>query len=126
MTVAFRQSAADRIAELENEVDWLQQQLGTRDEQRNEIAAALGLPPQMALLVSMLYAAPGRWILADWIDSALPLTFTERRVRKNMHVYVCKLRKALGRDGIETRGLGESYAVRVTLAGADRVREALG
>jgi hypothetical protein len=126
MTHAFRQSAADRIAELENEVDWLRQQLGTRDEQRRDIAAALDIPPQMAQIVAILYARAGHFVLADWIDDVLPLIFTERRVRKNLHVYVSKLRRVLGRDGIETRGAGAAYALRVTEVGAARIREALG
>lgn len=126
MTLAFRQSAADRIAELENEVDWLRDQLGLRDEPLSQIACGLKVSPQGARVLMMLYAAGGKWVAADWIDANLPLLNTTERIRKNMVVYVWQLRKAIGADAIETRGLGVSYALRVTTVGADRVREALG
>ncbi len=127
MTLAFRQSAADRIAELENEVDWLRHQLGIRDEQRNELAAGLGIPPQAARLLAVLNANPTCWMLRDWLDDQLPLCYsTEKRYGNNIQVYVSIIRKIVGRGVIETRGRGESYALRLTAAGAERVREALG
>lgn len=126
MTLAFRQSAADRIAELENEVDWLRDRLGVRDEQRLDIAHALGLFPQTAQILAILYAAPGKWIAADWIDSVLPLQFTDKRIRGNMTIHAHFLRRRLGVDAIETRGRGEAYALRLTVAGAGVVKAALG
>jgi hypothetical protein len=110
------------LAELEAENAWLREQLGTRDDQVSLIRTATGLEPQNALVLSMLYAARGRWILADWLDATLPLHYTERRIRKNLHVYVFRIRAALGgRWTIETRGKGADYAMRLTAVAADRL-----
>lgn len=115
--------AVDRLADLEVENAWLREQLGTRNDQVGAIRTATGLEQQNALVLSMLYAARDRWVLADWLDSALPLYYTDRRIRKNIHVYVHRIRKALGgKWAIETRGSGEAYAMRLTRIAADRLR----
>lgn len=114
-----------RIAELEVENAWLRSELGLRDERRPRLQQAFRITPHETTVLTMLYSGRGRWVLRDVVDSCLPETKPAGRKRQSVNVYVCRLRKHLGPNTIETTGRGETCALRLTTAGMIRVTLAL-
>ena len=85
---------------------------------------AFGLPPGPTWLLSRLVAADGRLFRRDALIDYLPATDDARdRDDRLIDVYMVRIRKAVGHDGIETaHGIGW----RLTPLGRLRVKRAIG
>lgn len=115
-----------RIEHLEAENAWLKEQLVA--EVVGEHFAKLrahGLSVQASRMILTLYGRRGRVMSRDALCDAIPPVDSahERDGESIVNAYVCKVRKLLGRDVIESvRGAG----YRITPAGTAKVRGILG
>lgn len=117
--------AAVAREDLEDLVVFYEDVLGVREDldRLSLLRKAFGLPPGPAWLLSRLVAADGRLFRRDALMDYLPANDeVHDRSDKVIDVYLCRIRKALGADGIETeRGIGW----RLTPLGRLRVKQAM-
>jgi DNA-binding response OmpR family regulator len=125
MTALARYHLLDRIAELEAEVDWLRSQLGIQETIAPALRRALHIQPRSAQVLAMIYAGAGKWVRRDTIEGALDIQPKQDKVHNAVTVHICNLRKAIGRDGIETDGSCRDAVARLSRAGMERVVAAL-
>lgn len=129
-------SHCPRCAELEEEIDALRRELGMlRDDERTAALhqairegakRAGGGTLQAARMVITLYNARGRMISRGAILDAVPPADAvggDERLPKIVDVWLCRARKALGHDAIETVW---GHGLRITAVGRERVAEILG
>lgn len=114
-----------RCADLEERVAWLERELGmVRDiERHHRFRRAARLIPSTAEVVLRLYDAAGGVVTNAQILEMLPSGRLEKDVLTNLtKVHMCRARRALGRDVVETQW-GVGY--RMTPQGRARVRAIL-
>lgn len=89
-------------AQLEEEVAFLRSELGQRYAATDVqiIADTFGLTPGVAHVLRQLYGANGHPVTPWQIAEGLP--GIEDRDPEISRVYICRIRKALGRDAVET------------------------
>lgn len=87
------------------------------------LATAFRLNPQAAKILACLYAANKRVLSRGQLDEALPPTMgRDVRSWKHIDVLICRVRKSVGADAVETiPGLG----FRITSAGVAACRAVL-
>lgn len=111
--------------ELEELIAYYEDVLGVREnvERVAQLRQAFRLPAGPAWLLSRLVAADGRLFRRDALIDHLPANDSSLdRNEKIIDVYMVRIRKALGADGVETVwGVGW----RLTPAGRQRVRAVL-
>lgn len=116
----------ERISRLEEEVAFLKSEL--RDELNanrvKTLCSSFGLARQMVEVLEILFDAYPRVVGSRRIEEMLPLVhdISERKSDKVVHVRIHQLRKAIGRDVIET-AWGHGY--RLTPKGRATVEQAL-
>jgi hypothetical protein len=117
-------SLQDRIDELEEEVRQLKAALGHNpdDARLLIIRRKFRLPPNPAAVILQLYDA-NYSLPAARLELARPINYGRDGFGRTVPVSVCKARKALGRDAIETMWGG---AYRLTAVGRAMVDQALG
>jgi len=115
---------ADRIADLEERVAWLESELRlTRDAGRiDALRVGLGVTPAEARMLLALAQARGV-IRIPTLAYIVSPRCEESAGDKVVCVHVCHIRARLG-PGLIRNAWGDGYAI--TPAGADLVREALG
>lgn len=117
---------AERIAELEEENAWLRSELGLIQgaDRLATVRRTFGLQPGDASLVLALYQAKGSVRNKLQLHEAIPAVWVDHDDRglKIIDVRICRLRKRLGHDAIETLW-GQGY--RLTAEGIAKVSEAL-
>jgi DNA-binding response OmpR family regulator len=105
---------AERIAELENEVLFLRSELALieSEDDRSRMARVLRLTGQESRVLAMLFQAKGRVLSAGQIDDRLRQCYARDREpgTKTVLVHVCRIRKAVGYDVIQTVN-GAGYCV---------------
>jgi DNA-binding response OmpR family regulator len=112
---------AERIAELQEEVAYLKAELGLVEDREkvDRLRAAYGLSPGSARLLLALYAAKGALRTTYQLLDAIPPVSGSDRDVSLVSVWVCHLRRAMGRDVVKNSfGLG----YRVTETGMEQVR----
>ena len=112
---------ADRIADLQERIAYLERELGLSLEQ-TRIARLIGygMTRSQAHVVLALHQAAGRTLSADQLDDTLPRG--ERDARNFIKVITNRARAIVGADAIETvRGVG----YRISGNGAARVERML-
>ena len=115
----------ERIAELEAEVAWLREELGRGPDEAETLSLRLGLTPQQARVLEVLYGSRGRCLSSEFITDALPRIWDTPRkpiLSKLIYVYICQIRKRIGPHFIETI---QSRGWRLTDAGLRLVAETL-
>jgi DNA-binding response OmpR family regulator len=122
MSAALR----ERIAELEAENAELRDEIGLREERIPALQAAFGLQVGEARTLSHIMAGKGRWVLRDHIEASLPTRDRERdRKTKIVHVYVSRLRNALGRESVLGSGMSGFGAYRLSDDATAKILEAI-
>ena len=101
-----------RCAELEERIAFLESELGlTKDATLlAEIRTRFGLTAGEATLLQVLYQSPAGRVARNWtlLEQLPPKEGGPDRGLKIVDVYICKLRKSIGKDAIETVW-GEGY-----------------
>jgi DNA-binding response OmpR family regulator len=115
---------AERIADLEYQVAYLRERLEGRFDASAQVCERLGLTPQLARLLLLLYHAGGRLVTHQWLEHELPngKPFSERETPDAMKVLVSLLRKRIGWDSIETKW---GYGYRLTAQGMELAERAV-
>lgn len=111
----------DRIEQLEEQVAYLKSELGVslRLTDQARIMERFSLSPKAAKILMALRTSNGRLLSHDFLVE----TFAPESERdKIIDVYICKIRKAIGRDSVKTCW-GEGFSL--TEAGKTRVDQAL-
>lgn len=115
-----------RCADLEEEVAFLKSELGIRDdaEELHDLKLSLGLRGTTeASVLRRMFDAGGRVVMKVQLQEAIPARDDVRdRLLKEVDIYVCRLRKRLGAQAIETV-YGKGY--RLSASGMDIVGNVL-
>lgn len=111
---------------LEEEIAYLRSELGLQTEltMKRGLSRSLGLSPGELSLALALYRAKGRVVTSSFLEEILPdpRGNAGERTLKLVQVYVCRLRRTLGFDAIDTIW-GQGY--QLMPKGREIIREAL-
>jgi DNA-binding response OmpR family regulator len=111
----------ERCPELKERIAWLESELGIVNQRETMLALSRGLKirPGAATLLARLYAARGKFVTTyQLLDLTADVARDDDRQINNVSVTIFTLRKALGRDAIDT-AYGHGY--RLSAAGVVRV-----
>lgn len=112
-----------RCEDLKEEIAYLKSELGmalTKDE-RVSFRTNLGMDTAEAAIVAALYTAKGRLVETYALSDVLP-TENDDRSTNIIKVYICRIRRKIGKDAIRTV-YSEGYGL--TPVGLQRVAAAI-
>lgn len=119
---AVQDQSAPTMEDLRAEVEYLRGELALDDDAAriNLLRVALGLTPQQARLLQLLYVRAGRVVSTQTLDGRLPARSPDGRWTLDvLKVLVCHLRRQLGPEAIATFSGGYSLTL-VAKARIDR------
>ena len=94
---------AERIAELEAQVRWLEEELGRRFDMARAISNGFALTRRQGELLCLLYHAKGRSLSHEFLNAQLPETKDQpRQSGRAISVHIYHIRRAIGRSSILT------------------------